>query len=323
VRAGEFETIRRIVDRIGAPPGDVVVGPGDDCAVVDCAGRLLLLTDDALVEDVHFETGMLTLEQLGARAAAVAISDVAAMGGTPRWVLVSAACPPGREDRLERIASGLSGRARSEGAAVVGGNLARARELVLSLAVVGTMERGRPLLRSGASPGDLVAATGTLGGASLGLRSLRGRCGADGVGELIGSWREPPSRTAAGRALVDLASAAIDLSDGLLQDLGHVLDASGVGARLELSRVPLPAGYARAAPDDDPWGPVLHGGEDYELLVTLPPGNLARAAEAVAETGTDLTVIGRIQPAPGGISVIGPDGAVPVPGTGGWDHFRH
>jgi thiamine-monophosphate kinase len=307
---GEFEIIESIIGLLGSPPGDVVVGPGDDCACVRCGSELLLLTDDVMVEQVHYTRSILDPRALGRRAATIAISDIAAMGGTPRWLLASVGAPPGSGDALVEMASGLAGRAAELGAALVGGNLSRSEVLQVSLAVAGTVDRD-PLTRSGARPGDLVALTGPVGGAATGLRLLIDGQVTAGTEHLARMWQDPPARVEAGRALLGLATAAIDLSDGLLQDLGHVMKASEVGARIELARLPLPPGFRDLAPPDDPLGPALRGGEDYELLVALPP-----------DASTDLTVIGDFTGPGEGLVLVHEDGREDRADPVGWDHFK-
>jgi thiamine-monophosphate kinase len=299
---GEFEIIEAIRSLLGEPPGDVVVGPGDDCAVVRCGSALLLLTDDAMVEDVHFRRALIDPRALGRRAISVAVSDIAAMGGTPRWVLASVGAPPGAGDTLVEMAAGMAARCAELGATLVGGNLARSASLQISVTAAGTVD-GEPLLRSGAVPGDLLALTGPVGGAALGLTRLL----AGDESPLAGMWRDPPTRVEAGWSLLGRAHAAIDVSDGLLQDLGHVMEASGVGARIELARLPLAPGCV--AP-----GPALGGGEDYELLVAIPP-------DALDGLACDLVVCGSFTETGTGLVLVHEDGSEEEADPRGWDHF--
>jgi thiamine-monophosphate kinase len=319
---GEFEIIDSIIAMLGGRRGDVIVGPGDDCACVRAGENLLLLTDDVMVEGVHFTRGILDPHALGRRAATIAISDIAAMGGTPRWVLASVCSPPSSGDMLVDLASGLASRAAELGAALVGGNLSRSDVLEVCLAVVGTVDRP-PLTRSGARPDDLVALTGPVGGAALGLQLLLHGQVPTGGEALARMWMDPPARVETGRALLPFATAAIDISDGLLQDLGHLVKASGSGARLEIGRLPLPPGYEAFAPAGDPAGPALRGGEDYELIVTLPPAHLDGAAGAARAVGCDLAVVGSMTTAGRGIVLVHEDGREEVVDpAAGWDHFR-
>jgi thiamine-monophosphate kinase len=312
---GEFDIIRSIIGRLPAPPGDVVLGPGDDCACLECGSTRLLLTDDAMVEEVHFTRAILEPRALGRRAATIAISDVAAMGGEPRWVLASCTAPPGSDELLVEIGEGLAGRCAQLGAALVGGNLSRSDRLSLSVSVAGTVD-GWPLTRSGARPGDLVALTGPVGGASLGLGLLLDDAVGSGSEHLARMWRDPPARVAEGRALKGLARACIDLSDGLLQDLGHVAGASDVGARIELERLPLPEGYEDHTDPADPWKAALVGGEDYELLLAIAPADREAAARAA-----ELSFIGSFTDPADGLVVVDGQGETRRVDPGGWDHF--
>jgi thiamine-monophosphate kinase len=255
-----------------------------------------------MVQDVHFRPSIIDHRSLGRRAVSVAVSDIAAMGGTPRWVLASVGAPPGRGDALVELAAGMAGRCAELGATLVGGNLARSGSLHISITVAGIVD-GEPLLRSGARPGDLLALTGPVGGAALGLQQLL----AGEQAPLAGMWRDPPTRVQEGRALRPVAHAAIDVSDGLLQDLGHVMEASGVGARLELARLPLPSGQEALTP-------ALAGGEDYELLVAIAPGDLQ-------EAGLALHVCGAFTEPDPGLVLVHEDGSEERVDPRGWDHF--
>jgi thiamine-monophosphate kinase len=287
------------------------VGPGDDCAVVDVPGRRLLLTTDALVEGVHFRLTWMTPEQIGRKAYLVNASDIAAMGGQPRYVLVSVTAPgryAGRD--LMRLNRAISAAARATGARVVGGNLTRGRTLSVTLTLIGDSP-AHPVLRAGARAGDVLFVTGVLGQAARGLRQLRRDAGARGVA--VERFRRPPCRLPAGALLARerIASAMIDVSDGLLQDLGHICTASGVGARIELASLPR-AGDPMLA---------LTGGEDYELLYAVPPHRLARLHALRGRLGCPMTRIGEIVPRAQGVRAIDARGR-PVPvARAGFDHF--
>jgi thiamine-monophosphate kinase len=292
----------------------VVVGPGDDAAVLrPAADEDLVATVDAVVEGVHFGAGFSPAD-VGWKALAVNLSDLAAMGARPLHALVALGLPPGTPLRTVRgIASGLGRCARTFRLAVVGGNVTRARDLSVTVTALGAVPRGRAVRRAGALPGDLVAVTGTLGEAALGLLPGAPRA-------LVRRQRRPTPRLAAGRALAGLVRAAVDVSDGLAQDLGHLCRASGVGARIGLPDLPLSAAYLRMARHlPDPYAPAVSGGEDYELVLAVPPQSLARARAAAARGGTSLTVIGRFVRGRG-VRVVDPRGA-PVPVAAGHDHL--
>jgi thiamine-monophosphate kinase len=300
--ATELELIDRFTRALPTRGVGVVVGPGDDAAVVrPQPGEDLVLTVDAVVEGVHFDARSSPAD-VGWKALAVNLSDLAAMGARPLFALAALALPPHASEATVRgIARGLGACARAHRVTVVGGNVSRARDVSLTITAVGAVPEGRAMLRGGARAGDLVAVTGTLGDAALGLRPRAAPA-------LARRQRRPQARLAAGEALSPLVRAAIDVSDGLVQDLGHVCRASGVGARIGVADLPLSDAYRRAARRlADPFAPALAGGEDYELVVALPPTSLAAARAAARRAGVPLTVIGRFVRGRG-VRVVGPRG---------------
>jgi thiamine-monophosphate kinase len=312
---GEFEIIALFTRALPLAGRGVVVGPGDDAAVLRPApGEDLVATVDAVVEGVHFDRRS-TAADVGWKALAVNLSDLAAMGARPVAALVALALPPGVPvATLRGLARGLGACARRHRTPVVGGNVTRAGALSLTVTVLGAVPEGRAVLRSGARPGDLVAVTGTLGDAALGLRP-------GAAGPLLRRQRRPVPRLAAGLALAGRVRAAIDVSDGLVQDLGHLCRASGVGARIGVVDLPVSAAYRRAVRRlADPWAPALAGGEDYELVVAIPPTLLADAQAAAARARTPLAVIGRFVRG-AGVRVVGPRGE-DIPPPPGHDHLR-
>lgn len=314
-RPSEFELIELFVRGLPLRGEGVVVGPGDDAAVLRPApGEDLVATVDAVVEGVHFARGWPPAD-VGWKALAVNLSDLAAMGARPLHALVALGLAPGTSARAVRgIASGLGACARAHRLAVVGGNVSRARELSITVTALGAVATGRAVLREGARPGDLVAVTGTLGDAALGLRPGAARA-------LVARQRRPTPRLAAGRALAGIVRAAIDVSDGLAQDLGHLCAASGVGARIGLGDLPLSPAYRRAVRRlADPFAAALGGGEDYELVLAVPPQSIGRARAAATGAGTPLAVIGRFVRGRG-VQVVGARGE-PVPVPAGHDHLR-
>lgn len=314
-RGGEFALIDRFTRALPLAGEGVLVGVGDDAAVLrPPPGEDLVATVDAVVEGVHFDARFAPAD-VGWKALAVNLSDLAAMGARPLWALVALALPRGTPAaRIAGIARGLAACARRHHLAVAGGNVSRASELSLTVTVVGAVETGAALTRAGASAGDLLAVSGTLGDAALGL--LQGAPAA-----LARRQRRPVPRLALGAALAGVASAAIDLSDGLVQDLGHLCDASGTGALLDAAALPRSAAYRRAvAGRADPYAPALGGGEDYELLVAIPPARLAEALAEARATRTPLAVIGRLVRGRG-VRVLDPEGRdLPLPA--GHDHLR-
>jgi thiamine-monophosphate kinase len=314
-RPGEFQLIERFTRPFLAGRG-VRVGIGDDAAVLrPPPGHDLVLTVDAVVEGVHFDRAF-SPEEVGWKALAVNLSDLAAMGARPLWALVALATPPAADLRwLERVGRGMARCARRHRTSVVGGNVTAAAEVSLTLTVAGVVRRGRALLRSGARAGDLLVVSGTLGDAALGLRPGAARA-------LRRRQRRPVPRLALGQGAVGIARAAIDVSDGLLQDLGHLCDASGKGARVDLDRLPLSRGYRAATTGrTDPHEEALSGGEDYELLLAVPPARLAALEQAARRARTPVTVIGEIE-AQAGIRVVKGGGGLYRPIRAGHDHLR-
>ena len=312
---GEFQVIRWFTRPFLAGEG-VRVGIGDDAAVLrPPPGHDLVATVDAVVEGVHFG-GSFSPEDVGWKSLAVNLSDLAAMGARPLWALVALAAPGDADPRwLTRVGRGIARCARVHRTSVVGGNVTAAAQVSVTVTVVGAVRRDRAMRRSGARPGDLLVVSGTLGDAALGLRpgarpALRQR------------QRRPSPRLALGQAAVGVAHAAIDLSDGLVQDLGHLCEASGTGARVELDRLPLSRAYrAATAGRADPHEEALSGGEDYELLLAVPPARLPALRAAARRARTPVAVIGQIE-AEGGVRVVKGGGALHRPSRTGHDHFR-
>jgi thiamine-monophosphate kinase len=251
-----------------------------------------VLSVDAQVEGVHFDRGFLSLQQLGARAMASALSDLAAMGAEPRAALVSLICPPAlNDDELYAIMDGVGQAQARYGCVVIGGNLARGVQLSITTTVIGAAI-GRALTRSGAHAGDGLYVTGTLGSAALGLELLK-RGQADRWQEHVERWRTPIARVEAGLLAARAGThAAIDVSDGLLQDLQHVCEASSVGCVVDLPRLPRPRDAAiERELGVDLERLALSGGEDYELLVAAPEppsGDFTRIGTFSAEIGIRL-----------------------------------
>jgi thiamine-monophosphate kinase len=312
---GEFGFLRRLLPTLPGGPG-VVLGPGDDCAVVRIQTRNVLVTTDALVEHVHFERAWTTPRQIGRKAYLVNASDIASMGGKPRFCVVGTAVPPTfPAAELEQIHGGISQAAAETGALLVGGNLTRARELSLCVTLLGEAPPS-PVRRAGARPGDVLFVTGTLGESALGLRRLQRNPAARGA--CVRRFLEPRPRLRAGAVLAGerLASAMIDVSDGLLQDLRHLCAASGVGAEVEAGALPCPPRLRREALDL-----VLGGGEDYELLCAVPERSLKRLEHVRKRLGCPLTRIGHIVPADEGVRVLDEQGREVAVKRFGFDHY--
>ena len=349
---GEFDFISRIKRRAEAARSrntdDLVLGIGDDAAVltgrgVGRSGRDSVVTADLLVEDIDFRRTY-SPHDIGYKALAVSLSDIAAMGARPRWTLLSLGLPPDIRDSLfaQNIYEGFLSAAREFGVTLIGGDVSGTPErIVLDSIVIGETGRGRAVLRSGARVGDQIYVTSTLGAAAAGLRllerarSLRTHAARtrliSGLEELTQRQTHPAPRVACGALLGErrLASAMIDLSDGLSSDLAHLCERSGVGARVEASRLPIAPLLRQAdAADANPFTRALradaldlalHGGEDFELLFTARPQIAARLPKRLG--GVPLTRIGEVREASEGIRIVR-DAGEEILQPSGFDHFK-
>ena len=306
-----------------SPSEAVVCGIGDDAAVLPADGdRCLLITTDTLTEGRHFTRAGISPYLLGKKALAVNLSDIAAMGGEPLAYVVALAAPPEMPAALiTALYRGM--RARAAGVPLVGGDtVADPERLTLTITLLGTAPATQVVYRSGARAGDAIYVTGTVGDAALGLA----RCGRAAARRsfLVRRHCDPTPRLTAGRALArqGLATSMIDISDGLVADLRHVLTASGVGARVEVDWLPLSRAYRRECRErPDFYRPALSGGEDYELLFTAAPAAAARIAALAARLAVPMTRVGSVTDTAGQLVVC--DGAgqcVPVD-AGGYRHF--
>jgi thiamine-monophosphate kinase len=299
--ASEFDLIAAIQERLPEPGGRVRVPSGDDAAVVE-AGAASAVSVDAIVDGVHFRLEYFGGPAVGRKALATGLSDLAAMGALPGEAYVVVAAPAELpDDVMLGIADGLAEVASREGATVAGGDLVASPVLVISVTAVGyEPEGGHLVTRGGANPGDVVAVTGELGGAAAALALMddtEGSSLSSGPRDaLLARQLNPTPRLAGGLALAaGGATAMIDVSDGLGADAGHLAHSSGCRLEIDLDRIPLSEGVVDVAGGS---GAALElassGGEDYELLATLPPDRLATASQAVAEAGTKLTEIGYV-----------------------------
>jgi len=315
--AGEFELIERYFTRRGAHREDVLAGVGDDAALVAApAHATLVLASDTIVEGGHFPAGF-DARFVGHRALAVNLSDLAAMGAEPAWALLAITLPAPDEHWLSGFAAGLDALARRHGVALVGGDTTRG-PLTVTMTAAGTVPPGGALMREGARPGDDVWVSGTPGDAAAGLAILQGRLPAQGRARdaLLARFQLPQPRVALGLALRGIATACIDISDGLAGDLGKLCAASGVGADVESRELPLSAGLCSVAAPGARVGYALAGGDDYELLFSAGPGERARIS--ALDAGVVLRRIGTIAEVLG----VRIDGEPPGRDAGhGFDHF--
>jgi len=314
--AMEFDLIARIRARVAAR-GDVVLGIGDDAALLQPPpGLQLVVTMDALHAGVHFPHGTAPAD-IGWKALAVNLSDLAAMGARPAWCTLSLSLPEGDAGLVDALLDGFLALAREHDVALVGGDTTRG-PLSLCVAAHGFVEPGRALRRDGARVGDEVWVTGTPGDAAGALAALQAGAAVDRA--LRARLDRPQPRVAAGRALSGLATACIDVSDGLLADLGHVCTASRVGAVVELEALPASPALARFRPEMRwPWQAC--GGDDYELCFTAPPEHREAIARALAGAGVPAARIGRIEDGQG-VRALRPDGSAWTPAVPGYRHFQ-
>jgi len=315
----EHERIARIKELLsptgGAAMAQIDVGIGDDCAVLRAAPGPRVWTIDSAVEGVHFRRDRMSLAAIGYRAFMAAASDIAAMGARATGALSALTLPPALNDaELDALVGGIARAATLCACPVVGGNLTRGSELSLTTTVLGE-PYAAPLLRSGAKPGDGLFVTGPLGGAALGLQALLAQQSGSAFAPFEEAFLSPRARLDLALELSRVATAAIDLSDGLLQDAGHVCRASSVDAIIEIERVPRLANFGALAATLglDPVTTLVAGGEDYEILFAAP---LTTKVDAWA------TRIGHIQTGHGTVRLVDASGAHVQTQLAGFDHFR-
>lgn len=315
--AGEFELIERHFTRRGAHREDVLQGVGDDGALV--AGPpdgTLVFALDTIVEGTHFPEGF-DARFVGHRALAVNLSDLAAMGAEPAWALLGLTLPAVDEHWLTGFSAGLDALARRYNVALVGGDTTRG-PLTATVTLAGTVPPGQAIYRDGARAGDDLWISGTPGDAAAGLAILQGRLPAQGRARdaLLGRFQLPQARVALGIALRGIATACIDVSDGLAGDLEKLCRASGVGADIESRELPLSAGLCSVSGPEARLAFALGGGDDYELLFTADPADRDRIG--ALDAGVVLRRIGAVSEAAG----LRIDGAPPERDAGhGFDHF--
>ncbi|MGE0814890.1 MAG: thiamine-phosphate kinase [Vicinamibacterales bacterium] len=320
---GEHALIEWLRRRLAGAGSDVVVGIGDDAAVLVPEPRTLLVqTTDALVDGVHVASRLMPPRDIGRRAVAVNLSDLAAMAARPAWVLLSLVLPDDLSvSAFEALVDGAADEARLAGATIVGGNITRTPgPLVVSVTATGHVRRRRLLRRDTARPGDELWLTGAIGGAAAGLAMLEAGGAADAT--CVARFRTPTPRLREARALAreGAARAAVDLSDGLADAVRQLTAASGVGATVEAATLPIEpaARHWFTARGEEPIGRAIGASDDYELLVAVPPKGGRRLRAARASFATPLTRIGVATAAPDCVLVV--DGR-PEPLPSGYEHF--
>ncbi len=315
--ASEFDLIRMIAHQAGACGDGVAEGIGDDAAVLKVpAGHELVVTTDTLNAGVHFFEDA-SPRELGHKCLAVNLSDLAAMGAQPKWVLLSLTLPRADEGWLRQFTEGFLALAERHGVSLVGGDTC-AGPLALTVTALGVVSEGQALLRSAAQPGNLVVVSGSLGRAGLALDLLKN--GGQAPPGLLDALNSPQPRVALGQALVGKATACIDLSDGLLADLGHVTSASGCGAEIELGTLPGAEELDHCSLRQR-WELQLTAGDDYELCFTWPESDIGELEVIRQSVGVGLTVIGRIVDGTG-IRCLTPEGDTLELTRQGHEHFQ-
>jgi thiamine-monophosphate kinase len=321
-RHGEFELIARYFAPLAA--GDAgAFGLLDDAAVIAHGpGQEIVVTTDALVGGIHF-FGDEPARDIARKALRVNLSDLAAMGAVPRSYSLALALPgDASEDWIADFAAGLGDDQAAFGVCLIGGDtVATTGPPVVAVTAYGECDAGRAIRRAGARPGDRLYLSGTVGDAAFGLRVLEGTLAVDDGNSLVARYRLPMPRTTLGPRLVGLATAMIDVSDGLVADLGHVAAASEVGATVGVGALPLsPTGQVLVAVDPVHLVTAITGGDDYELLFAAPAGREREVAALAEELDIAVTAIGEIEREPG-IRVVDVDGRPIAVGAGGYRHF--
>ncbi len=311
---GEFALISRLSRRDYSDPA-IIRGVGDDCAVIaHTAEKHLLVTTDMMVEDSHFKAGWANPFQVGKKLMEVNVSDIVSMGGTPTYAFISLALTKDTEvEYMDELYRGIYASADKHGVALIGGDTTSGAGIVLNIALLGEVEKDLLCLRSDAKPGDLICVTGTLGKSAAGLYLLLA-----GKSGYLKGYQEPECRLVSeGRIIAKRAHAMIDVSDGLASEVGHICEESGTGARIDHASIPLSADTREAARavSMDPYDFALNGGEDFELVFTLPPGE----ETALRKEFSDFTVVGEILKKSDGLFILKDGKREEL--KGGFNHF--
>lgn len=319
---GEFSLIARYFDRVKSMRLDVETGIGDDCALLNIPEKkTLAISTDTLVAGNHFLPDIDPAD-LAYKALAVNLSDLAAMGAEPAWLTLALTLPEADEAWLAAFSDSLFMQLNYYDMQLIGGDTTRG-PLSMTLGIHGFVPPGRALKRSGAKPGDWIYVTGTPGDSAAGLAILQDRLVVESAADadyLLARHLRPMPRVLQGQALRDLASSAIDLSDGLISDLGHILKASGCGARIDLDAMPLSDALLRHAEREQALRWALSGGEDYELCFTVPELNRGALDVAIGQLGACFTCIGQISAEADGLQLMQSGKPVQLD-LQGYDHF--
>lgn len=318
---GEFDLIARYFSQAGAKRADTQLGIGDDGAVLQVRdGYDLVITTDTMVCGTHFFADV-DPRALGHKLVAVNVSDLAAMGAEPAWLSLALTLPEVNEDWLAEFAAGLHETADYYHCQLIGGDTTRG-PLSLTMIAKGLVPHGKAITRSGAKVGDYIYVTGTLGDAALGLKLVQGQhqVSKKHQGHLLQRFHYPSARVALGQALRNLASSAMDISDGLAGDLPHILRRSGVGAFIDVNRIPMSQALKDSCDQAEALQFALSGGEDYELLFTVPESRRGALDVLLSPYGVTVTCIGRITGASGKLELKAGEQAISYQHTG-FVHF--
>lgn len=317
----EFSIIKKYFTGSTKARSDIVLGIGDDCAIFrPCADFEYLISVDAFLENIHFPS-CTSPQDVGYKALAVSLSDVAAMGGDPIWVTMALAMPQQNDAWLAGFAQAFAELAEQYNVQLIGGDTTRG-PLGVVVQIAGQVPVGGAITRRGANPGDVIYVTGVIGDAGLGLKIINNEVSIDNElsQPLLNRLNRPEPRVQLGRALRDVASAAIDISDGLLQDLQHILDNSHVGAIIHVNQIPISIHYQNILDTLDGWQVPLSSGDDYELCFTVPPENQWKIESLAVSAGCALTRIGEITREQGLVCLSSDGQELPIIKSG-FDHF--
>jgi thiamine-monophosphate kinase len=318
----EFELIRKYFSERGPKRKDVVLGVGDDAALTRVPqDKLLVIATDSMVENTHFFPDT-SPRSIGHRCLAVNLSDFAAMGAEPAWASVAITLPTVDEAWIEEFANGLFDVAEYCNVQIVGGDTTQG-PLAVTVCLKGFVPENKVLLRSGAKAGDWIYVTGSLGDSALTVASKLNKLNvpADLLAQAEQKFNFPVARLAAGQVLRRAATSAIDISDGLIQDLSHILTASKVSAEIDVASLPISSAVSGSLDEDSAIVMALIGGEDYELLFTLPEEQKGYLEQNATAMGVDFTCIGQIRGGDNGISLVKAGDKYPTPNMNGYQHF--
>jgi thiamine-monophosphate kinase len=319
--SSEFELINKYFQHITHEDPSVKCGIGDDAAIVKIPqGMELVLSMDTLLEDTHFPAETDPYD-VGYKALAINLSDMAAMGAEPKWVLLSLSLPDNDEAWLEKFASGFLELAKGHYVSLIGGDMSRG-PLSITLQIQGLVPTGTAVKRDGAQAGNLIYVTGSLGDAGVGLDIIQGKLSIANEYEasFLNSLNRPEVSVEAGLRLREIASSAIDISDGLIADLGHILDASHVGAEIEVEKIPLSEAMQECTDKTTAWNYALTSGDDYKLCFTASAEKHDLILHAFKEINIPVSCIGKIT-AETGLQLKIPEGVIFKPSGKSYQHF--